>query len=273
MNDLHAEPSASAALVYPRLDPAASLGLYQAHLALDLEELRRQSSLEHPQASPIATGGRPASPSDLARVQTVIREVAEEAGYPDGPNLASMQTFDRRCGTRLFSEMGIVPADAASEGVWSFVTLVLTPDVAAWRYRDRAQDRILGRRRNVYRRLWWRAWALGPDLEAAPDGSAPLGEDEFVGIMERPTIGGSQVRARAVRDALWRHQASYEGLPRSEVMRELNMRYRAMLTFLSVDSLAEKDHAFLLDELMPATIQGAARRKAKGRGRSGPPTP
>jgi hypothetical protein len=263
MHDSLAEPPGAASLVYPRLDAGTSLLLYQSLIPLGIDELRHLASLDHAQASPIATGGRPATEADLRRVQSSIRAVAAEAGYPDGPNLAATQQFDRRCGTRLYSEMGIVPADAAAEGVWSFITLVLAPDVAVWRYRDRAEDRLLGRRRNVFRKLWWRAWALGPDLESVPPGVAPLGEDEFVGIMERPSIGGNRTRARAVRDALWRHQEAYAGLPRSEVMRELTVRYRAMLAFVSVDSLSAHDHDGLLDELMPATIRGAAERKAR----------
>ena len=36
----------------------------------------------------------------------------------------------------------------------------------------------------------------GPDLETAPEGCEPLGEDESVQIMERPSLGGNRRTAK-----------------------------------------------------------------------------
>src|SRR5690606_17288623 len=127
-----------------------------------------------------ATGGHPAPLERLAAVQTAIRDVAVRAGYPEPLSRTRTQAFDRPCGTRLYDLMGIVPADAAEEGVWSFLTLVVVPEIGPWRFPGLAEERLLGRPRNVLRRTWWRAWALGPDLDSAPPGCEPLGEDESV---------------------------------------------------------------------------------------------
>src|SRR5690606_11986797 len=123
--------------------------------------------------------------------------------------------------------MGIVPADAAEEDVWTFLSVVLVPEIAPWRFPGAPEERVLGRPRNVLRRLWWRAWTFGPDLDYAPVGAAPLGEDEFVSVMERSTLAGCQPVARAIRGALWDAELAGCGLPRSELMRELTKRVRA----------------------------------------------
>ena len=124
-----------------------------------LPELRDLAAPRHPDAEPSATGGHPVDNGQLREVQEAVREVAEQAGFPDrlaGPPRA----FDRPCGTALLALMDIVPADAAEEGVWSFLTLVVVPEIGPWRFPALAEERLIGRPRNVLRRTWWRAWAL-----------------------------------------------------------------------------------------------------------------
>jgi hypothetical protein len=161
--------------------------------------------------------------------------------------------------------MGIVPADAASEDVWTFLTLVVVPEIGPWRYPDRKDERLLGRPRNTLRRLWWRAWSVGPDLESAPQGCQPLGEDEFVGIMERSIIGGNPRTAKAVARAVWRLDARRTRLARSDLSRELFRRFRAFLPQLSVDALSEAELDALLDEVADKAVIAVRDRRTKKR--------
>jgi hypothetical protein len=161
--------------------------------------------------------------------------------------------------------MRIVPADAASEDVWTFLSVVVLPEIGPWRFPERAEERLLGRPRNVLRRLWWRAWAVGPDLDIAPTGCAPLGEDEFVGIMERPSIGGNPRVACAVRNALWRVEARRIPIARSEVARELTRRFRSHLSHICVEALSDDELRDLLDESAESAVmalQGGSRTDA-----------
>ncbi|WP_243058320.1 hypothetical protein [Nocardioides sp. SR21] len=235
-------------LLYPRLPRAIAQSLILARTNALLSDLAAESVLSHPDAEPSATGGHPVDADRLGEVRLAIRHIAEEAGYPR-PLGTSTQSFDRPCGSSLFRLMDIVPADAAEEGVWSFLTLVVVPEIGPWRFPGRSEERLLGRPRNVLRRTWWRAWALGPDLERAPDGCTPLGEDESVQIMERPSLGGNRRTARALQAALWR--AEQTGLPaaRSEVMRELARRLRAVKSHISLDALDDDALSDLLDRL------------------------
>jgi hypothetical protein len=235
-------------LLYPRLDPATARRLLAARADATFRELEDMAALEHPEAAPSATGGHPASLENLRKVQVVIREVAERSGYPR-PLAGSTQRFDRPCGSALYQTMDIVPADAAEEGVWSFLTLVVVPEIGPWRFPRQSEERMLGHPRNVLRRLWWRSWALGPDLEASPSGCEPLGEDESVQIMERPSLGGNRRSAHALQNALWRAEGSGLGVPRSELMRQLARRLRAAKSHLSLDALDDHQLAGLLDRL------------------------
>ncbi|GAA1115649.1 hypothetical protein GCM10009668_42940 [Nocardioides dubius] len=235
-------------LLYPRLSRSAAQSLILERADASLSDLAAESMLVHPDAQPSATGGHPVDSYRLSEVQAAIRGIAEQAGYPK-PLGTSTQNFDRPCGSMLLQLMDIVPADAAEEGVWSFLTLVVVPEVGPWRFPGRSEERLLGRPRNVLRRTWWRAWALGPDLENAPDGCTPLGEDESVQIMERPSLGGNRRTARALQAALWRAEQSGLSVARSEVMRELARRLRAVKSHIALDALDDAALSYLLDRL------------------------
>ena len=239
--------------LYPRLPLERAGELYERCRTHSLTELAELSALSDPEAAPHATGGMPVEPGLLAKVRDEVRAVARATGFPDP--LKNTGGFDRACGRVLYESMGIVPADAADEGVWSFLSLVVLPEIGPWRFPTLAPERILGRPRNVLRRLWWRAWTFGADLEFAPPGCTPMGEDEFVGIMERPTLGGNQRLARAIRDAMWRQEANGLPVARSEFMRQMSRRVRAERSHIAIDALADAQLELLLDELAEASLR------------------
>jgi hypothetical protein len=244
-------------LLYPRLGREWGRALVSAHAGIEPGALRAFGRLDHPDAAPAATGGTPASLDRLATVQRAVREVADGAGFPSPLVRGREQTFDRPCGGALYRSMDIVPADAAAEDVWTFLTLVVVPEIGPWRFPDRSEERILGRPRNVLRRLWWRAWALGPDLDSAPEGCSPLGEDEFVGIMERPSLGGDPRIARAVRDAIWRMEPALGGAARSDAARQLTRQFRASMSYVCVEALSDAELAALVDEAAASAVSSS----------------
>ena len=241
-------------LLYPRLGRATAQRIMGERAGASLEELQGLGALDHPDAAPSATGGHPVSTDKLRDIQVAIREVAKKAGFPKSI-AGSTQTFDRPCGTALYRLMDAVPADAAEEGVWSFMSVILVPEIGPWRFPRRPEDRILGRPRNVFRRLWWRAWALGPDLEIAPGGCEPLGEDESVQIMERPSLGGNRRVARALQDALWRAELADLPVPRSELMRQLARRLRATKSHISLDAVDDRSLVGLLGRITDESLR------------------
>ena len=237
--------------LYPALPASAAMTLLAQRRGLTVDQLHGQSALKHPAAAPAASGGRPADDHLIRGVRDAVRNSASAAGYPTAPTDRTRLTFDLTCATALHRTMDIVPADAADEGVWTFLTMVVVPEITVWRFGDgAATERHLGRPRNTLRRLWWRAWSMGPDLTDTPDGCTPLGEDEYVQIMERTTLGGNQRTARAMRDAVWRAQRQGLTVARTDLMRRFALRVRARRSHISLDALEDASLRRLLDTLV-----------------------
>jgi len=246
--------SQSPHFLYPRLPSPTAKDLVQKQAHLSVTELRLSSALSHVSSAPAATGGHPIDAQGLERLQNGLRELADRFGFPGGLDLARQQQFDRECGSFLFNTMGIVPADAADEGVWSFLTLVLAPEIAPWRFPNRTEERLLGKPRNALRRLWMRAWILGPDLTATPEGCKPLTEDEYVAIMERTRIGGSPHLARGLQETIWEVGRSHPTLPRPDITRHFAKHVRSYLPSICMDAMPAEQLARLLKEIAAFSV-------------------
>ena len=134
--------------------------------------------------------------------------------------------------------------EAASTEVWSWLTLVLMPDIALQRFPDASSSRMNGGPRNVFRKVWWRVEVLGDLADPALPGT--LGEDELVGIFERTSLG----RNRSVARAIFRRIAAFEDRGRTEysralsrtVLRDLAHVSTALLDEVSADALVASAH-------------------------------
>ncbi len=188
----------------------------------------------------------------LVRVRDNVRAALDDAD-PHFPwpleGKSRVAEFDRLVGRELYEAMQIVPADAASEGVWSFMTLVLLPELGPWRFPAAGAKRYVGVTRNVLRRTWWRSHVLGPDLGGHPEGASHLGEDELVQIFERPTLAANPWVARAVVTAIHR-TAGDVPVARSEFVRDLTRRLLRLTPLLSLDSLTKDGLDALLEDLV-----------------------
>ena len=79
----------------------------------------------------------------------------------------------------------LTPYDAAFGNMWSFLTLRILYDISLLRFPDNADERYLGKPRNVFWRLHQRVELFGQEL------AANLLEDESVQILERTELLGS----------------------------------------------------------------------------------
>lgn len=246
--------------VYPNLQGPDARILLDDRKHRTLEELRNLGDLSHPQAPCAETGGRPAAETEIKKVQEKIRGVADACGFPARPS-GWRQKFDLECSRALMETMDIVPGDAANEGVWSFLTLVVVPEIGPWRFAKPPDERLLGKPRNTLRRLWWRAWSLGPDLYSPPEGCKPLGEDTLVQIEERGRLSGSQHVARAIMHGIWRAEVRYEqvGKNKGDFARKLVVRLRARSSHLSLVSLSGGDLDELIDALSAESVEAVQR--------------
>lgn len=67
--------------------------------------------------------------------------------------------------------------------------------------------------------------------------------------MERPSLGGNRRTARALQAALWAAEQRGLDAPRSEVMRQLARRTRALKSHIQLDALTDDELADLLSRL------------------------
>lgn len=246
------------ALFYPRISQAVASDLLAELSTLTAGELPARSALEHRSMTFYPTATRRAGPEQLGRLRDALRAVAARNGYPQAAQRGSAQfrKFDQAIALILHNEMDIVVADASDDGVWSFLSLVVAPDVAFWRFPNRQAredyERLLGRPRNVFRRLWWRAHVLGPEL------GPRLLEDEAVAILERPAIGGNPAVARAIATAHLAATGADAAVPRTELLRDAMKRVRRLAAVVALEGLQQNE----LDELVAGIFRDALRAVA-----------
>lgn len=235
-------------VLYPRLLADQAKPLYREYLELDVAELSKRIDTTHEGAVYVAVGGDRVSDQELLDLRKAVLDLAVEAGFPDKPDIKAQTTFDRRLAVVLHSESGLTPAEASSGDIWSFLALVLMPDIAFWRYPRPPRDRILATdiTRHVFGRLWWRA-----QLVHSPDDPDPyaalqiLGEAAFDQIYaRRAALGGSPYLVKAILRT-W-NGIDLRGLNSRRVLIDFLMRLLRLAPFMHFETL---DEATLDDEL------------------------
>jgi hypothetical protein len=207
---------------YPRLSfPFAKARISEIAETMSRDGLSGVQALareEHPRAAPVATGGHAANAEDIKNVRATVVKTLEPWWHLGVVPRSQAAAFDLTLGCALHENLKIIPADAAHDETWSFLTLVVFPDVAVIRFPDMHVDRLIGKPRNVLRRAWFRQEVLG-DLLHSTD--RPLGEDELVGLFERSALARNRALIRRLAVAV----LAYDGpLARSEWARELYKR-------------------------------------------------
>ncbi|GIH20696.1 hypothetical protein [Rugosimonospora africana] len=245
--------------VYPRLPAGVAEELLHSHSTVDSPELLVvASSTTHPRATWYPTAPNRVPRETLVEVQEAVRKIAHGSGWPTPISRYAGTDFDRRIAAELYRRMRILPADAASEDVWSFLSLVLLPDVALWRWpnpdRRPRYERLVGRPRNVFRRLWTRIHVLGEDV------GGRLYEDEAVGLLERPvSLGGNPRTARAMAAAHLAHVERHPELPRTGLFRNAAVRMNRMAVLISPEALDDRQLTALMTEIFDAAARSLLR--------------
>ena len=211
------------------------------------------------------TGGDRVDATKLHEIREIVRETAENFGYPETvAKTPAGAAFDRQIGTKLFEIMDIIPGEAAREGVWAFLTSYIVPEIAPWRWgtwttqegveRFVHQHRVLLNHRNTLMKCWWSAWSIGPNLDYVPNGVKPIGEDERTAIVERTTLL-NQRTTKAMRDTIWRAELTGFEISRSELTRRFGLRVLAENTTVMFDVLDNGELRELFDQIMKESLK------------------
>ena len=243
---------------YPRLDRSRAQKLVSEYQSLTVRELSSRVDLDMRHASFYPLSLEHVSRDHLEAVRQAVLEIATRHGYPELQGRGGYVGFDQNLARILVNLLTIVPSEAMTEDVWSFISLKVMPDLTAWRFPARLDDdgesfatskRWIGDPRNAFRRLWIRGYSLGPELAGV------LGEDNYVAIFERPTIGGDpRVASRVAR---WMRDLNEDSLRENgnaqEIMRDAMKRLRRRYGTTSFGALNDEQ----LDDVVNSVFEAA----------------
>lgn len=229
-------------LAYPRLsiaDTLSCLNTIKEVAARCPEDLPSLSALSHPRAEAVPTGATVATHDQLRNVRETVMDALSPWMNNRPTPRDSTVAFDLALGRSLHSSLRILPADAAHDETWSFLSAVVFPDVVWARFPDLHPDRVIGKRhRNTLRRAWFRYDVIGDLQSQAAD---PLGEDEMTGIFERAQLARNRQLVRTVAEIILNADVPN----RSEYVRNLMKGITALtgpylLDGLTTDELLER---------------------------------
>jgi hypothetical protein len=240
----------SGPITYPRLPRDVAESLLDEQREMSPGQLAGRADASHSRQEWHPTIPARVTEKELRRLRADVLAIAAGHGYPLHLPRGGHTLFDQQLAVHLYEAMGIVPAEAAVGGLWSFLATVLLPDVAAWRYPDRHRDRFIGSdlmigtsNRHVFGRLWARVFILGASI------SSRLGEDNVVNLFERPTFGGYPRLARAIGEAHVRTVAAGGIAQSQQLMREAMKRLRRLAVVISFGALDDDQLRELLEEV------------------------
>lgn len=250
-------------LAYPRLPATEALIILhkmQETIAQGPQGLTELVAYDHPRAEAVPTGAAVATAEQIATTRTQVMESL--APWMTGRSVGRDSTipFDIALGEALHRSLSILPADAAHEGTWSFLSAVVFPDVVWARFPDLHRDRLIGKRhRNTLRRAWSRYDVLG-DLQS--QAVVPLGEDEMTGLFERSQLARDRHLLRTLAEMILTSDAPN----RSQFARGLLKGVTALTGTYLLDGLGAKELQERLAGLVATPNRTARHRWADGEG-------
>ena len=165
--------------------------------------------LRIPQAITQPTGGMPITDALLKELRVSIVSSARNHGFPDS-RPTSFLRFELEVAealaawSPLWIEEGAPTGEALRNDCWTFITIVVLPDVALWRWPSKGGEdgsgsrswkvRMLGGSRNTFQRIFRRVMCLDRGAEH-PDRWGlirELQEDDFSAILERPGLSSNR---------------------------------------------------------------------------------
>lgn len=225
--------------LFPRLSAATAQSRLGEILGKSPAQLSALVAASHQYATYAATGGARVPERTLHELRSSLVDAAQQLGFPGDVRKGVVVSFDARAARILAEQLPIAPGEASRDDVWAFLTLVLLPDIATWRFSDQQSSRVLGGVRNAFQRLWWRARVLHDAASREPYALVELPEDALVGLMERPALSSNPKVALAVAKAVSNLAKSLPPGAREDAWRDLYKRVRQRLVFVSFDMLAE----------------------------------
>ncbi|MCS5733775.1 DUF6339 family protein [Herbiconiux daphne] len=232
-------------LLLPRLP----FGVASALFDKGLEQL--DPSMAHPAQVYSPIGGSRADEQKLSTARAELLRLAGDFGFPTISTESARIAFDRAAADLMVRVFDLTWAEAGARDIWSFLSIILFPDVTRWRFHgstNRERWVATDLTRHAWSRLWWQATVF----KGAENLLLELTESDLNQLLERRSIGGDprlvQALGRAVVD-------STQAVARRELIRDSTARIRRRLAFVDVRSLDDEQVAAMCDEIVRASSE------------------
>lgn len=244
-------------VLLPRLERSSALELLVQYRSWPLAEIVNAMPERNAVTTYSPIGGQRIDRGELEGLRRALLSIAHEHGMP-GP-IAAVSDWEAKSARVIHAQLRMTPHEASQEEVWSYLTVCWLLDVAIWRFgADASVDRFVGHlNRNTFRRMWWRAEVLGPEVELAK-----LGEDELVNIMERPTLFSDRTLARAIALEMIERATHEMVVERMRLMREATKRLLRLTPFVAFAALDDQQVRAVVSDAFDAAASGLAGAKA-----------
>ena len=235
----------------PRLAPIGVAGVFESFGAGGMTPSRsRQLLEEYAAAVSFAASGGHRSEELSGLIGTRLREIATSTGFPENPSQVARAKFDHEASIFLATMPELATGESLRDDVWAFIATIVAPDVAAWRFPDRAAHRFEGGVRNAFQRLWVRGSVLdrGEGVDDRWSLIRMLSEDASVQIFERSSIAGSRPLAMALAEGWVRMAARLGRAAMEPVMRRATKVLRVRNEVFDIASLPQDERDALVSE-------------------------
>ena len=254
------------------LIPPISAGAAESSLAqlaeTSLADLDPGDEHTYSQAITQPTGGLPIRDALLKQLRDSILTAARNHGFPEN-RPTSFLRFELEVAEvlaewePLWKSDGVPSGEALRNDCWSFITIVVLPDVALWRWPAKSSEenaggrswkgRMVGGSRNTFQRIFRRIMCL--DRGAGhPDRWGlirDLQEDDFSAILERPGLSSNRDIAVSLGEeyiAMKQRLSQVSAGLRQDVYRQATKAIRAYGVVQPLDLMSAQNRSRLIQD-------------------------
>jgi hypothetical protein len=255
-------------LLIPQIPSGVAEALLPALALAKPDAMEPGDEFRHSQTIVQPTGGLPISDVLLKQLRDPIVTSARKHGFP-GSRPTSFLDFELDVAEvlanwpPLWKGQGTPSGEALRNDCWTFITVVVLPDVALWRWPAKSDEsgpgsrswrgRMVGGTRNTFQRIFRRVMCLDRG-EEHPDRWGlirRLQEDDFSAILERPGLSSNREIAVCLGEeylAMKQRLSQLTAAIRQDVYRQATKAIRAYGVVQPLDLMSAENRAHLIQD-------------------------
>lgn len=255
-------------VLIPQLSAGAAEPLLAQLAQSSLVDLDPGDQLTYAQAITQPTGGLPIRDALLKQLRESILTAARSHGFPERRPTSflpfELVVAEVLAGWEpLWNADGVPSGEALRNDCWSFITIVVLPDVALWRWPVKSieggsegrswKGRMVGGSRNTFQRIFRRIMCLDRGAEH-PDRWGlirDLQEDDFSAILERPGLSSNRDIAVSLGEeyiAMKQRLSHLSAGQRQDVYRQATKAIRAYGVVQPLDLMSAENRSRLIQD-------------------------